>query len=187
MYKLKPWLRFLEGDEGGAGSDSGTGDEDGQGSSDDAGGQITDEDGNVDWKAAARKHEREAKTARKRAEENEAAAQRLADLEEADKSESQKATDRAAAAEKRAEAAELDAQRYRLAVTYQLTDEQADLFLNAPDAELMEEQAKALSEMNEKSTREPARSPAGGRKPGAEKGSVSAGRDRWAEKHTSNT
>lgn len=56
------------------------------------------------WKALARKHEARAK-------DNSTAAQRLAEIEEAQKSEAQKLADRLAAAEAKAQAAELKALR----------------------------------------------------------------------------
>ncbi len=61
----------------------------------------------IDWKAEARKHEQRAKDAAARAKANEAAAQRLAELENANKTAEQIANDRIAAAEERA--AELEA------------------------------------------------------------------------------
>jgi hypothetical protein len=60
------------------------------------------------WKALARKHEADAKK-------NAAAAKRLGEVEDADKSEIQRATDKAAAAEARAIAAELRADRLEVA------------------------------------------------------------------------
>lgn len=61
------------------------------------------------WKAMARKHEGQAK-------QNAAAAKRLAELEDASKSDVERATAAATAAEKRAEAAELKASRYEVAL-----------------------------------------------------------------------
>lgn len=66
------------------------------------------------WKALAKKHEARAK-------ENADAAQKLAALEEADKTELQKAADKAAEAEKRAEAAEARTLRLEVASEKGLT------------------------------------------------------------------
>jgi hypothetical protein len=65
----------------------------------------------VDWKAEARKHEARAKENAAKAKANETAAQRLAEIEDANKSELEKAAARAEAAEKRA--AELEAKALR--------------------------------------------------------------------------
>lgn len=62
----------------------------------------------VDWKAKSREWE-------KRAKENKAAADRLAELEESQKTEAQKLADRLAAAEQRAAAAETKVERARIA------------------------------------------------------------------------
>jgi len=64
--------------------------------------------GEAKWRAMSRKHEAQAKT-------NADAAKKLADMEDADKSELQKATDRAAAAEKLAAGSEARATRYEVA------------------------------------------------------------------------
>ena len=61
----------------------------------------------TDWKAEARKHEQRAKENLAKAKDNEAAAQRLAELENANKTEAEKAAQKLADAEKRA--AELEA------------------------------------------------------------------------------
>lgn len=65
----------------------------------------------IDWKAEARKHEARAKENAAKAKANEGAAQRLAEIEEANKTEVEKAAARADAAEKRA--AELEAKSLR--------------------------------------------------------------------------
>ena len=68
----------------------------------------------IDWKAEARKHEQRAKDNLAKAKENESAAQRLAEIEDANKTELEKVAARAEAAEKRA--AELEAQSTRTEV-----------------------------------------------------------------------
>lgn len=65
----------------------------------------------IDWKSEARKHEQRAKDNAAKAKANEGAAQRLAEIEDANKSEIEKVAARAEAAEKRA--AELEAKSIR--------------------------------------------------------------------------
>jgi hypothetical protein len=93
----------------------------------------------TDWKAEARKWEQRAK-------ENKTAADRLAELEEANKSEIQKATDKAAAAEKAAETAKAEALRWKVAAKHGISDEDADLFLTGTDEETLTKQAERLTE-----------------------------------------
>jgi hypothetical protein len=61
------------------------------------------------WKAMSRKHEAEAKT-------NAAAAKRLAEIEEAQKTDAQKAADKMADSERRAQEAEVRALRYEVGI-----------------------------------------------------------------------
>ena len=68
----------------------------------------------IDWKAEARKHEQRAKDNLAKAKENESAAQRLAEIEDANKTELEKVAARAEAAEKRA--AELETRSVRAEV-----------------------------------------------------------------------
>lgn len=65
----------------------------------------------IDWKAEARKHEQRSKENAAKAKANEGAAQRLAEIEDANKTELEKIAARAEAAEKRA--AELEAKSIR--------------------------------------------------------------------------
>ena len=71
----------------------------------------------TDWKAEARKWESRAKQNLADAKANEGAAQRLAEIEEAQKTEAQKAQERLDAAEKRASELELKAMRAEVAAT----------------------------------------------------------------------
>ncbi|MEW2011401.1 hypothetical protein AB0300_18220 [Microbacterium sp. NPDC078814] len=71
----------------------------------------------TDWKAEARKWESRAKQNLADAKANEGAAQRLAEIEEAQKTEAQKAQERLEAAEKRAAELELRAARAEVAAT----------------------------------------------------------------------
>ena len=69
----------------------------------------------IDWKAEARKHEARAKENAAKAKANEGAAQRLAEIEEANKTAEQKANERLAAAERRAADLEASANRATVA------------------------------------------------------------------------
>lgn len=93
---------------GGAAGTGGTASEGGEGSEAGAGTAVDHEAEAAKWKALARKHEAEAKK-------NKSAADRVAALEDADKTEVQKAKDSAAAAEARAKAAEHRADRLEIA------------------------------------------------------------------------
>ena len=92
----------------------------------------------IDWKAKAREWETRAKA-------NKAAADRLAEIEEASKTEAQKAADRLAAAEKEAATARQEAMRLRIATRFQISDEDADLFLTGSDEETLTRQAERLA------------------------------------------
>lgn len=110
------------GDGGGAGDGDGTGSGDGGG--DGGAGDGTSKtpaelQAEVDkWKALSRKNEGEAKT-------NRAAAQKLAELEESQKTEEQKREERTAAAEAKATATELRAARLEVALEKGLPKELA--------------------------------------------------------------
>lgn len=92
----------------------------------------------IDWKAKAREWERRAK-------ENKSAADRLAEIEEANKTEAQKAAERLAAAEKAAADATREALRFKIAAKFQIGDEDADLFLTGSDEETLTRQATRLA------------------------------------------
>lgn len=96
----------------------------------------------IDWKAKAREWERRAK-------DNKAAADKLAEIEEANKSEAQKSADRLALAEKAAEDARREAVRFKIAAKFQITDEDADLFLTGTDEESLTKQAERLAARSE--------------------------------------
>jgi hypothetical protein len=90
------------------------------------------------WKAKAREQE-------KRAKDNADAARRLAEIEEANKTETQKAADRLAAAEREAATARQEALRLRVAARFQISDEDADLFLTGADEPTLTKQAERLA------------------------------------------
>lgn len=81
------------------------------------------------WRGLSRKHE-------KRAKENAAAAKRLKELEDADKTEIERATERAADAEKKAAAAERKALVYSIASRKGLTETQAKRLIGDTEEEL---------------------------------------------------
>lgn len=92
------------------------------------------------WKGKAREQE-------KRAKDNADAAKRLAEIEEANKTETQKAADRVAKAE--AEVSTIPAQvsdalRTHLVALHQIPQDDADLFLTANDPELLLRQVDRL-------------------------------------------
>jgi hypothetical protein len=89
-------------------------------------------------KAEARKWEARAKA-------NKDAAEKLAAIEEANKSEAQRASDRLAVAEKEAADARRDALRFRVAAKYQVSDDDTDLFLTGSDEETLVRQAERLT------------------------------------------
>ena len=149
MQKLKPWLRFIEGDEGGQSTD-GAGDETGAEGTD---GGDTEGDQDVDWKAkfeAEREHSRKWE---QRAKANKDATDKLKQIEEAGKPDDQKVADELAEAQRIATEAQVEVRRYRMAAKYGLSDEQADLYLTDPDEDRMEKQAQGLSELGKKTKR----------------------------------
>lgn len=76
---------------------------------------------------------------------NEAAATRLAEIEESQKSETQRLTDRTTAAEKAAAQAAAEALRWRIAAKHGVSDELADLYLTGSDEETLTRQAAGLA------------------------------------------
>jgi hypothetical protein len=103
----------LNADDGGG---DGEGGEQGSGTGDPAGGTDPGEQANADpkaevekWKALSRKHEKQAKA-------NSAAAQKLQEVEDAKKSETERAAEKAAQAEQRATTAETAALRLDVAM-----------------------------------------------------------------------
>lgn len=110
----RPWLSTVVD---GAADTGGTSDTDSKADQDTAGDQ-TGTDDVAKWKALARKHEAQAKS-------NADAAKRLAEIEDANKSEVEKATQRVADAEARAKAAETRALRLQVAAEKGLTVKQA--------------------------------------------------------------
>lgn len=92
----------------------------------------------TDWKAEAKKWEARAK-------ENKNAAEQLAAIEEANKTEAQKTADKLAVAEKAAADAQREALKFKIAAKFQIGDEDADLFLTGSDEETLTKQAERLT------------------------------------------
>lgn len=91
------------------------------------------------WKSKAREQEKRAKA-------NADAATRLAAIEEANKTEAQKSADQLAAAQRDAEQARAEALRFKIAAKFQVSDEDADLFLTGTDEETLTRQAQRLTD-----------------------------------------
>lgn len=89
------------------------------------------------WRQKARDQEKRAKA-------NATAAARLAEIEEAGKSDLEKANTRTAAAEAERDDARAEAMRLRVAVQHGIGLEDADLFLTGRDEETLTAQAKRL-------------------------------------------
>lgn len=85
--------------------------------------------GEAKWKAMSRKHEADAKT-------NRDAAKRLAEIEEANKTETQKAADKATLSDKAAADAKSELARLRVAMRKGLTEAQAKRLIGTTEEEL---------------------------------------------------
>lgn len=94
-----------------------------------------------DWEAKARKRSITIKTERQK---REAAEAKVKDFEDAKKSESEKLTDKASTAEKEAAEAKAEAAKLRVAIKYDLSEEDLE-FLGSGDEEEIEERAERLS------------------------------------------
>ena len=116
------------------------------------------------WKQKAREQE-------KRAKENAAAAKRLAELEESQKSEAERMADRIKQLESEAAAASRDALRFKVASKYGIGDEDADLFLTGSDEETLTKQAERLAARAADQKKAGNRVPDEGRAPNPSKGS----------------
>jgi hypothetical protein len=92
----------------------------------------------IDWKAKAREWESRAKA-------NKTAADRLAEIEEANKTEAQKAAEKTATAEKRAVEAEAKVLRRDVAIEHKLTSEDAALLDTITDENAMRALAARLA------------------------------------------
>lgn len=109
------------------------------------GGEQRDDEPKVFDADYVAKLRQEAAKYRTEAKANAEAAQRLAEIEDAQKSEAQKAAERIAELEKQATEAQRDALRFKVASKFGITDEDADLFLTASDEETLTKQAERLA------------------------------------------
>ena len=107
------------------------------------------------WKQKAREQE-------KRAKENAGAAQRLAEIEQSQKSEAEKAADRIKQLEGEAEAARRDALRFKVASEFGIATERAELLLTGSDEETMRRQAEALKGESDERKKQGNRAPSEG-------------------------
>lgn len=94
------------------------------------------------WKQKAREQE-------KRAKENAEAAKRLAEIEDAQKSEAQKAADKVAQAERRAIEAEARAMRREIAIEHKLSKDDSELLDSLTDETAMRRLAERLAAASE--------------------------------------
>lgn len=101
------------------------------------------------WKGKARDQE-------KRAKDNADAAKRLSELENAQKSETQRLTEAADAAKSDADAARAEALRYRIASKHGISEDDAETFLTGTDEESLTRQAERLSALAKDKDKTPA-------------------------------
>lgn len=105
----------------------------------------TGDEGETDWKAEAEKYKALSRKHEARAKENYDKAKRLDELEEANKSETQKLADKATEAEKRAAAAEAKALKYEVAAELGIKAKHMKYLAGATKEEI-EESAKGILE-----------------------------------------
>lgn len=110
--------------------------------------QQTDEGKTFDAEYVTKLRQEAAKY-RTEAKANADAARRLAEIEDAQKSEAQKAAERIALLEKETQAARAEAMRFKVATKFGISDEDADLFLTASDEETLTKQAERLAARQE--------------------------------------
>lgn len=129
----RPWLRYVEGEQGG-----GTG---GEGTP-----QTGSEATGTDWKAKYEEAIGHSRKWEQRAKDNADAARRLADIENASKTAEQQNADKIAALEQKLAASERTALVARVQATHGISDEDAALFLTGADEAALTAQAKRLAE-----------------------------------------
>ncbi len=95
---------------------------------------------------------KEAAKYRTEAKANAEAAKRLAEIEESQKSEVEKAAERIATAEAERDAARVEMLRFRVAAKYGISDDDADLFLTGTDEDSLINQAERLAARNAEAT-----------------------------------
>lgn len=117
------------------------------------------------WKAKAREQE-------KRAKENADAAKRLGEIEEAQKSEAEKASERTAQAEKRAAEAEARVLRRDVAIEHKLSQDDAALLDSLTDEDAMRRLAERLATASEDKRKKNNVSPREGTNPSSSDGGL---------------
>jgi hypothetical protein len=127
----------------------------------------------TDWKAESRKWEARSK-------ENAAAAQKLAEFEESQKSDLQKSEDRANRAEKLAADSASDAIRARVALEKGLTPAQEKRLIGSTRDELLADADVLLTDLGKPAPTIPRADPSAGPRNEGVSGSVQAGRDLFA-------
>lgn len=105
----------------------------------------TGDEGETDWKAEAEKYKALSRKHEARAKENYEKAKRLDELEDANKTETQKLADKATEAEKRAAAAEAKATKYEVAAELGIQPKHMK-YLHGATKEEIEESAKGILE-----------------------------------------
>jgi len=99
-------------------------------------------------RAEAAKYRTEAKA-------NAKAAERLSQLEDANKSDAERNAERLAAAEAAAQQAQADALRFRIASRFKISDEHAEMYLHGSDEESLIRQAEGLAALSKPGTPRP--------------------------------
>lgn len=135
----------------------------------------------IDWKAEARKHEARAKQARAEAQANSAAAARLAELEDAQKSDAQKQAEALAKAQAEIAALQADKLRHDVASVHGVPPR---LLTGTTREELEAAAAELLAFKGAAAPATSNRSPRSGVRDEQDKPSLQAGRDRYRERHT---
>lgn len=103
--------------------------------------QPTPDTSEIDWKAKSREWEKRAKA-------NADAARKLAEIEESQKTETQRLADAKAAAETEAATARAEALRWRIAAKHGISNEDAETFLTGSDEESLVAQATRLAALS---------------------------------------
>lgn len=105
-------------------------------------------------------------------------AQKAQELEDAQKTELQRANDRAAEAEAKAAKAAADALRYRIASKHSISDEDAEAFLTGADEASLTKQAERLVELRGEAKPAPKPDPSQGPRPDVQPDPWAAGKSR---------
>lgn len=105
----------------------------------------------------------EAADYRKKAKANADAAKRLAEIEQANKTDAEKAAERIAELQKEAESAKAETLRFKAAARFGISDEDADLFLTGTDEATLTRQAERLAERNADSPKQGNHAPFAGK------------------------